>query len=267
MRARMLIGDVRWDSIMKKYSLEEFYEIERIFYDSIAESHVEIQTQKPFLEKHIWTYEKNLLGDIQGKKILDLGCGFGREAVLFAKEGAVVTGIDLSDKSIQKAKDLALKMGVSVTFKVANVDLLDFKDEFDIVFCRASLHHFPNPNKTLKACYRFLKRGGIMVAQEPKMENPVAIIGRAFFIAGTKTERPFRTGELERMFKKVFKNFKVKYFCILSPLANIFQDLLRNEKIQNVSFSILNMLDEAVLLIPLMRNMAWIEVVYGKKLK
>ena len=252
---------------MKKYNLGEFYEIERIIYNSIAESHVNLQTQKQFWDKPIWAYEKNLLGDIRGKKLLDLGCGFGREAVLFAKEEAIVTGIDLSPKSIQKAKDLALKMGVDVTFKVANVDLLDFKDEFDIVFCRASLHHFPNPNKVVKASYRSLKRGGIMVAQEPKLENPVAIIGRAFFITPTKTERPFRTGELERMFKKVFKNIKVKYFYILSPSAIMFTKLLRSKKMQNVSFSILNMLDEALLLIPLMRNMAWVEVVYGKKLK
>lgn len=254
---------------MKECNLEEFYEEERRHHNTRVASHIVSRAQIYSWEKPLWAYTKENLGDIKGKTILDLGCGLGREAVLFAMEGAVVTGIDLSEVSIKKARELAMKMGVDVTFKVGNVDQIDFKDEFDIVYCRGSLHHLPDPEKTIERSYGFLKEGGVMVAQEPKSENLIAAIGRKFFMPTTKTEHPFKLGQLEQIFDKVFQEVHVKYFFILSPLCFTFTYIkpLRNKKLLDNSISILNAIDEKLLLVPFMKKYTWLEVIFGKKLK
>jgi len=252
---------------MKECNLEEFYEEERRHHDTRVASHIVSRAQIYHWEKPLWAYTKGTLGDIRGKTILDLGCGLGREAVLFAMEGAVVTGIDFSEESIRKAKDLAMKMGVDITFELRNVDRIDFKNEFDVVYCRGSLHHFPDPKKIIERSYGFLKEGGVMVTQEPKSENFIATIGRRFFMPTSKTERPFKLGQLEQIFNKVFQKVRVKYFFILSPLCFTFTNigLINNKKLLNTSSSILNAIDERLLLIPFMKKYTWLEVIFGKK--
>ena len=256
----------RW----KKFNLEKFYETEREFHDVYALSRVRLRARIAFWEKPVWAYIQKIVGNIKGKSILDLGCGFGCESILLAKEGAVVHGIDISEESIKKAKDLANKEGVDVVFEVANVDTLDFKEEFDVVFFKAALHHFPNPYNTLKLSRRFLKKGGLMIAQEPRLESPIAIVGRSVLRARdlvTKTERPFKTGEIEGIFKKVFQNVIVRYFEILSPLSLALNLVLKEEpRIKYVSFSILNTIDEKILSIPFIKKYAWLVVCYSKKM-
>ena len=58
--------------------------------------------------------ELNLLGDIRGKTILHLQCHFGQDSISLARLGALVTGVDLSDKAIQRAHELSEKAGIPV---------------------------------------------------------------------------------------------------------------------------------------------------------
>src|SRR5690606_13950288 len=67
------------------------------------------------------TIELELLGDIKGKKILHLQCHFGQDSVSLSRMGARVTGIDLSDKGIAVAKDLAAQCGTDTRFLVADL--------------------------------------------------------------------------------------------------------------------------------------------------
>lgn len=65
--------------------------------------------------------ELDLLGNIAGKKILHLQCHFGQDTISLARMGAHVTGIDLSDKAIDTAKELAVSMGQDVQFICCNI--------------------------------------------------------------------------------------------------------------------------------------------------
>ena len=80
--------------------------------------------------------ELEILGDVSGKEILHLQCHFGQDSISLSRMGAKVTGIDLSDKSIEAAKDLAQKCGTDTRFLVSDVyalpEVLDQK--FDIVY-------------------------------------------------------------------------------------------------------------------------------------
>ena len=80
--------------------------------------------------------ELNLLGDIQGKSILHLQCHFGQDTISLSRMGAEITGIDLSDKAIEAAKELALKTNSAAIFIRCNLyDLPKYLDkQFDIVF-------------------------------------------------------------------------------------------------------------------------------------
>ncbi|MCC7559661.1 MAG: class I SAM-dependent methyltransferase [Methanobacterium sp.] len=78
-----------------------------------------------FLESEI-NYDKNC-------KILDLGCGTGRHAIELVKRGYHVTGVDLSENMLSKARENARKAGVEIDFMKADARNLPFKNEFDIV--------------------------------------------------------------------------------------------------------------------------------------
>jgi len=77
-----------------------------------------------FLEKE-FNFDKSL-------KILDVGCGTGRHAIELAKRGYNITGIDLSESQIQRAKEKAENVGLKIDFIVADARNLPFDNEFDI---------------------------------------------------------------------------------------------------------------------------------------
>ncbi|HVJ47600.1 methyltransferase domain-containing protein [Desulfitobacterium sp.] len=74
-------------------------------------------------------------------KLLDIGCGEGKDAVFFARNGYDVTAYDISDAGLEKAKRLADNVGVQV--KVFKADILDFRldTRFDILFSSGVFHY------------------------------------------------------------------------------------------------------------------------------
>ena len=248
---------------------QEFYRIEKDFHDELA-LHIPIPNAIDigYWERPLWQYIESIIGDVSGKRILDVGCGFGREAILFALGGAIVHGIDLSEKSILRASELAERLRVSATFQVDNIDLIEYGEEyFDVIFCRATLHHLPDPVETLKRLCHFVRVGGLMIAQEPRSENPIAQVGRKFFNPSTATEHPFREGELETIFGKVFDTVNVKYFFVSTPLCFTFEKIpiLQNVKLSNLLFACLHKIDGALFRGPLLKKYAWIEIIHGVK--
>ena len=80
--------------------------------------------------------ELALLGNIKGKKVLHLQCHFGQDTLSLANMGAKVTGVDLSDKAIEKARELASQVQLDTRFICCDVQELDkhLADTFDLVF-------------------------------------------------------------------------------------------------------------------------------------
>ncbi|NIO44242.1 MAG: methyltransferase domain-containing protein, partial [Candidatus Aenigmarchaeota archaeon] len=106
-----------------------------------------------------------LLGNVKGKKILEIGCGGGQCSIAFAKQGAKVIGIDISEEQLKFAKNLAKKEKVKIKFIRSNIEnLKQIKSKSqDIVFSAFALQYVKNLKKCLKEVFRVLKNKGIFV--------------------------------------------------------------------------------------------------------
>ncbi|MDP1536875.1 MAG: bifunctional 2-polyprenyl-6-hydroxyphenol methylase/3-demethylubiquinol 3-O-methyltransferase UbiG [Burkholderiales bacterium] len=99
---------------------------------------------------------------INGKAVLDVGCGGGILAEAMAARGAQVTGIDLADKPLQVAQLHLLESGLNVSYRrIAVEDLAqEAPHSFDVVTCMEMLEHVPDPASAVRACAKLLKPGG-----------------------------------------------------------------------------------------------------------
>ena len=82
------------------------------------------QGECDFIEKEL-NFDKNL-------KILDVGCGTGRHAIELTKRGYTVTGIDLSESQLEKARKKAKEQGLTIRFQQMDARTLTFEHEFDV---------------------------------------------------------------------------------------------------------------------------------------
>jgi SAM-dependent methyltransferase len=91
-------------------------------------------------DENLVSYFDNNL--IKSGKVLELGCGPGRNAIYFAEKGCSVDAIDLSQESIKWAKERAIEKNVSVNFIQENIFELDIEEgTYDIVYDSGCLHH------------------------------------------------------------------------------------------------------------------------------
>jgi SAM-dependent methyltransferase len=119
------------------------------------------------------------LGDVQGKYLLDLGCGAGENSVYFATKGANCVAADYSPGMVEVALKLANNNGVAVKGRVINAMAIAFPDNtFDIVYASNLLHHIPYPEIAIQEAHRVLKPGGIFCFWDPLKHNPVINVYR-----------------------------------------------------------------------------------------
>lgn len=107
--------------------------------------------------------EKGELGDVRGKSLLHLQCHFGMDTLSWASLGAIVTGVDFSDKAIALARSLSEEIGIPATFVHSNVYDLpqNLSGRFDIVFTSYGvLGWLPDIGAWAKVVAHFLKPGG-----------------------------------------------------------------------------------------------------------
>lgn len=117
-----------------------------------------------------WHELKKLLPDFQGKRVLDIGCGFGWHCVYAASKGATyVLGTDISEKMLAVAKEKAASD--VVTYKQAAMEDLQLDDEsFDVVMSSLAFHYTPNFDQVVQVIHSALKPGGVFVFS---VEHPV----------------------------------------------------------------------------------------------
>ncbi len=102
------------------------------------------------------------LAAIQGKKVVDVGCGGGILAESMSRLGAQVKGIDLAEKSLKVAQLHGLESGVKVDYEAISAEALADREpgEYDVVTCMEMLEHVPDPSATIAACAKMVKVGG-----------------------------------------------------------------------------------------------------------
>jgi 2-polyprenyl-6-hydroxyphenyl methylase/3-demethylubiquinone-9 3-methyltransferase len=100
--------------------------------------------------------------DLEGKKVLDVGCGGGILAESIAQSGAYVCGIDLSEKALKVAELHALEVGATLKYRSISAEALaeEEPEQYDVVTCMEMLEHVPDPASVVRACATLCKPGG-----------------------------------------------------------------------------------------------------------
>ncbi|OGT00105.1 MAG: bifunctional 3-demethylubiquinol 3-O-methyltransferase/2-polyprenyl-6-hydroxyphenol methylase [Gallionellales bacterium RBG_16_56_9] len=104
----------------------------------------------------------NAQSPVAGKTVLDVGCGGGILAEAMARQGAMVKGIDLSEKALKVAALHGLESGVQVDYESIATEALAAREpaRYDIVTCMEMLEHVPDPAAIVQACANLVKPGG-----------------------------------------------------------------------------------------------------------
>ena len=99
---------------------------------------------------------------LAGKRVVDVGCGGGILSESMAAMGAVVTGIDLSERPLGVARLHLLESGQKVDYRNISAEALakELPGAFDAVTCLEMLEHVPDPASTVRACAALAKPGG-----------------------------------------------------------------------------------------------------------
>jgi 2-polyprenyl-6-hydroxyphenyl methylase / 3-demethylubiquinone-9 3-methyltransferase len=154
-------------------------------------------------------HEINPVGGLNGKRIVDVGCGGGILTEAMSHKGASVKGIDLADKALKVARLHSLESGVKVDYEEISAEDLAEREPgtFDVVTCMEMLEHVPDPAQTIRACARLVKPGGTVffstLNRNPK-SYLFAIIGAEYILKllpkGTHDWARFiKPSELSRM--------------------------------------------------------------------
>ncbi len=103
-----------------------------------------------------------ILGEIAGRDILELGCGAAQWSIALAQRGARPVGLDLSGRQLDHARRLMTEAGVDFPLVHASAEAVPLPDaSFDIVFCDHGAMTFADPYRTVPEAARLLRPGGL----------------------------------------------------------------------------------------------------------
>jgi SAM-dependent methyltransferase len=207
---------------------------EKLFHDRQAGERATTFTDRPnelcfadptYLDHETWIRPAfDQLGNLQGQRVLDFGCGHGMAAVVLARAGARVAAFDLSHGYLDEARNRARANGVSVSFAQADGERLPFADAvFDRIWGNAVLHHL-DLRVAARELLRVLRPGGIGVFCEPWGENPLLNWARRrIHYPGkqrTPDEQPLQRRHVRHL-RDVFPDVGVRGFQLLSMARRV----------------------------------------------
>lgn len=109
-------------------------------------------TRMEFILKHV---------ELKNKKVLDVGCGGGILSEALAREGALVTAVDLESNAIQVATQHAKENALDIHYQCVAVETLEDESErYDVITCMEMLEHVPDPESIIRSCVALLNPGG-----------------------------------------------------------------------------------------------------------
>lgn len=104
------------------------------WYESLYENYAHTYDKEPFVQGTAGECDfiEREIGRDRSRKIIDIGCGTGRHSVELAKRGYAVTGVDLSESQLARAREKAVEQGVRVAFERHDARSLPFEGAFDL---------------------------------------------------------------------------------------------------------------------------------------
>ena len=122
----------------------------------------EVETRKYFVEPHIPCFAE--FARWNGKKVLEIGCGIGTDTINFARHGAFVTAVDLTEKSLEVARQRAqvFRLENRIRFIQANAEELSSYvpvETYDLVYSFGVIHHTPRPENVIEQIRKYVGPG------------------------------------------------------------------------------------------------------------
>ena len=138
-----------WDAMSDAYQAETRISVDDVHYAPICPGEREL----------------NLLGNVDGRRVLELACGAAQNSIAMAKWGADVTAMDMSVRQLNRAKALISQEHVEVHLLRGDMERLDmFRDsQFDVVLSSFGLEFVPDLAACFAGCHRVLEKGGLLV--------------------------------------------------------------------------------------------------------
>jgi SAM-dependent methyltransferase len=214
----------------------------------------------------------HVMGNLRGKRLLDVGCGDGRNAVLLARLGAQVEGIDISPGAIELARERALVNGVadSAHFTCSPLEIAEFvPDSYDVIWGDAILHHLiPELEMVLGKLTSWAKPGSLIVFAEPINLNQTLRRFRQALPVHTEAtpgERPLEAAEIN-LLRRYIPDLVLRPFSFMSRFDRF---VIKDHNFEASSLSrrlfatVTASLDYMLLSLPLSRNLAGQGVIYG----
>lgn len=116
----------------------------------------EVETRKYFVEPHIPDFAQ--FKRWKGKKVLEIGCGIGTDSINFARAGADLTVVELSEKSLEMCRKRFEVYGLKARFYCGNAERLSVfvpLDIYDLVYSFGVIHHIPSPKEVLSEIKKY----------------------------------------------------------------------------------------------------------------
>ena len=221
------------------------------------------------------------IGNFNGKKILDVGCGLGEVSIYFALKGANVTALDISSGMLKKTSQLAKLNEVKIKTHLATAEDFNFSDneKFDVIYMGNCLHH-ANIDQSMKNVVSHLNKDGIFLSWDPIAYNPIINIYRLIATkVRTPDEHPLKLSDI-KLIKNYFKFSETNYFwfttLIIFVLMFIVQfknpnkerfwkTVIYESKKWEWLYKPLERLDKIILkLFPPLKLLCWNVVIFGK---
>jgi ubiquinone/menaquinone biosynthesis C-methylase UbiE len=221
------------------------------------------------------------MGDLKGKKILDVGAGLGESSVYFALQGAHVTTSDISPLMVDKVLKLAAKFNVELQGIVSTAETLNVpENHFDFVYIANTIHHVHDRPKLFFQLRRALKPGGVFFSYDPLAYNPaINLYRRMATEVRTPDESPLTKADIE-LAKSYFPDLQHREFWIaalalfmkyylfdrIHPNADRYWKRILKESAGSLRWwKPLRVLDSVLSHVPGIRLLAWNVVMWGTK--
>jgi ubiquinone biosynthesis O-methyltransferase len=201
---------------------------------------------------------QGLANGLSGKRVLDVGCGYGFRTLGLASKGAeALVGIDLDRNRVSAAIEYARHIEInSITFQVMNAQRMEFEENaFDVVVADEMIHHVENLPAVIREMYRVTKQNGITVISDHNKWSIPSQVLRSIYFRKDK-QRVFSARQVQGFLEKVgYRNVTYKYILFTLPF----------HKIPRPIFSLNRMIESMIEKTPLLRLQCGVYVIRGFK--